>query len=173
MSRKKTKYNYDKKSLSYKEIKLNDNLFFSIFKYGMSSLIIASIMTFLLFSFVDSPKEKKLKREIQNLELQYIAILETMNNAELVLDDLQKRDDNIYRMIFGIDPIDKSIRKAGFGGINRYEQYRGYNYSDLIIEAKKNIDQLNKQLFIQSKSFDEIINLAKNVLQTRENTDDS
>ena len=96
MNPKKTKYYYDKKSLSYKEIKLNDNLFFSIFKYGMSSLIIASIMTFLLFSFVDSPKEKKLKREIQNLELQYIAILETMNNAELVLDDLQKRDDNIY-----------------------------------------------------------------------------
>jgi len=162
MNPKKTKYYYDKKSLSYKEIKLNDNLFFSIFKYGMSSLIIASIMTFLLFSFVDSPKEKKLKREIQNLELQYIAILETMNNAELVLDDLQKRDDNIYRMIFGVDPIDESIRKAGFGGINRYEQYRGYNYSDLIIEAKKNIDQLTKQLFIQSKSFDEVINLAKN-----------
>ena len=65
-------------------------------------------------------------------------------------------------MIFGIDPIDSSIRKAGFGGSNRYKQYQGYNYSDLIIETKKNIDQLNKQLFIQSKSFDEVINLAKN-----------
>jgi murein DD-endopeptidase MepM/ murein hydrolase activator NlpD len=156
------KYYYDKKSLSYKEINPKDNLFFAIFKYSMSSLIIASLLTFLIFVFIDSPKEKKLKREIYNLELQYISILEDLKNAELVLDDIQKRDDNIYRMIFGIDPIDESIRKAGFGGANRYEQYKGYNYSDLIIENRKNIDKLNKQLFIQSKSFDEVIHLAIN-----------
>tara|TARA_B100000902_G_C27258269_1_gene889180 strand:+ start:696 stop:1676 length:981 start_codon:yes stop_codon:yes gene_type:complete len=162
MNDHKQKYYYDKKSLSYKEIKLKDNLFFSIFKYGMSSIIIASIMTFLVFSFIDSPKEKKLKREITNLEIQYINIFESLHTAELVLDDLQKRDDNIYRMIFGIEPIDESIRKAGFGGANRYEEYQGYNYSELIIRAKKNIDKLNKQLFIQSKSFDEVILLAKN-----------
>ena len=164
MTKKKTYY-YDKKSLSFKEINQKDNLFFSIFKYLMSSLVIASIMTIIIFSVVDSPKEKKLKREIQNLELQYVSIVEKMNNAELVLDNIQKRDDNIYRMIFGVDPIDESIRKAGFGGVNRYEEYKGYNYSELIIEAQKNIDQLNKQLFIQSKSFDEVINLAQNKSQ--------
>ena len=85
-----------------------------------------------------------------------------MNNAELVLDDIQKRDDNIYRMIFGVDPIDESIRKAGFGGVNRYEEYKGYNYSDLVIETQKNINQLSKQLFIQSKSLDQVIDLAQN-----------
>ena len=162
MINNKPKYYYDKKSLSYKKINERDHLVVSIFKYTMSSLIMASMMTFIVFLFIDSPKEKKLKREIYNLELQYSAILEDLHNAELVLDDIQKRDDNIYRMIFGIDPIDESIRKAGFGGINRYEQYKGYTYSELIIESKKNIDKLQKQLFIQSKSFDEVIHLAKN-----------
>ena len=145
------KYYYDKKTLSYKKIASKDVLFLSIFKYIMGSLILTSIITLVVFTFVDSPKEKKLKREIYNLELQYKSMIETMNHAELVLDDIQKRDDNVYRMIFGIDPIDESIRKAGFGGVNRYEQYKGYNYSNLIIEARKNIDRLNKQLFIQSK----------------------
>ena len=158
----KTKYYYDKKSLSYKEINPKDNFFFSIFKYTMSSLIISSVIIFLIFSFIDSPKEKTLKREIYNLELQYTSILKELNNAELVLDDIQRRDDNIYRMIFGADPIDESIRKAGFGGVNRYEQYKGYTYSKLIIEVRENIDKLTKQLFIQSKSFDEIIHLAQN-----------
>tara|TARA_B100000530_G_scaffold300884_1_gene221881 strand:- start:66 stop:1046 length:981 start_codon:yes stop_codon:yes gene_type:complete len=162
MINKKPTYYYDKKTLSFKEINENDNLFFTTLKYFMSSLIIASIMTLIIFSVVDSPKEKKLKREIANLELQYISIIEKMNNAELVLDDIQKRDDNIYRMIFGVDPIDESIRKAGFGGVNRYEEYKGYNYSELIIETQKNIDQLSKQLFIQSKSFDQVIDLAQN-----------
>ena len=162
MSKKKSTYYYDEKSLSFKEINPKETMFFSIIKYLMSSVMIAAIMTFLLFSFIDSPKEKKLQREIANLELQYISISEKMNNAELVLDDIQKRDDNIYRMVFGVDPIDESIRKAGFGGVNRYEQYQGYNYSELIIEARESIDKLNKQLFIQSKSFDEVIKLAQN-----------
>ena len=106
-------------------------------------------------------KRKKLKREISNLELQYKSIQQQLINTELVLDDIQQRDDNIYRMIF-IDPIDSSIRKAGFGGANRYKQYEGYSYLDLVIETRKNIDKLKKQLFIQSKSFDEVIDLAKN-----------
>ncbi|MBF25337.1 MAG: peptidase M23 [Flavobacteriales bacterium] len=156
------KYYYDKKTLSYKKINAKDNLFFSFFKYMMSSLIIASIISIVVFSFFDSPKEKKLKREIYNLELQYSSILEKMENAELVLDDIQKRDDNIYRVMFGVDPIDESIRKAGFGGVNRYQKYSGYNYSELIMEAQQSIDKLTKQLFIQSKSFDEVIHLAKN-----------
>ena len=162
MMNNKPKYYYDKQSLSYKKINERDHLVVSIFKYTMSSLIMASMLTFIVFLFIDSPKEKKLKREIYNLELQYSAMLEDLHNAELVLDDIQKRDDNIYRMIFGIDPIDEAIRKAGFGGVNRYEQYKGYTYSELIIESKKNIDKLQKQLFIQSKSFDEVIHLAKN-----------
>ena len=156
------KYYFDSKSLSYKKLKTKNALFFSLLKYSLSSVILASLITIILFNFIDSPKEKKLKREINNLELQYMAILKKVDQAELVLDDIQKRDDNIYRMIFGIDPIDESIRKAGFGGVNRYEQYKGYNYSDLIIESQKIVDQLQKQLFIQSKSFDEVIKLAKN-----------
>ena len=162
MINKKSTYYYDEKSLSYKEIKSKEIWGFTLLKHLMSSLIIATFITFLFISFVDSPKEKKLKREISNLELQYKSIQQQLVNTELVLDDIQKRDDNIYRMIFGIDPIDSSIRKAGFGGANRYKQYEGYSYSDLIIETRKNIDKLKKQLFIQSKSFDEVIDLAKN-----------
>ena len=85
-----------------------------------------------------------------------------MNRAELVLDDIQKRDDNIYRVIFEADPIPSSIRKAGYGGVNRYINLSGYTNSELMISATKKIDQINKQLYIQSKSFDHIIELAKN-----------
>ena len=39
-------------------------------------------------------------------------------DIETVLDDIQKRDDNIYREIFEANPIPTEIRKAGFGGVN-------------------------------------------------------
>tara|TARA_B100002019_G_C21121874_1_gene523767 strand:- start:53 stop:898 length:846 start_codon:yes stop_codon:yes gene_type:complete len=118
-------------------------------------------MIFIFFTFFDSPKEKMLNREIENMVFQYNQIKDKLNQISLVMADLQNRDDNIYRVIFEAEPIPNSIRKAGYGGVNRYEALKGYNNSDLIINTTKKLDQISKQLYIQSKSFDEIIELAK------------
>ena len=118
-------------------------------------------MTFVFFTFFDSPKEKMLNREIENMVFQYNQIKDKLNQISLVMADLQNRDDNIYRVIFEAEPIPNSIRKAGYGGVNRYEALKGYNNSDLIINTTKKLDQISKQLYIHSKSFDEIIELAK------------
>ena len=64
-------------------------------------------------------------------------------------------------MIFEADPIADEIRKAGFGGVDRYKELEGYENSKLIIESTKKLDQVSKQLYIQSKSFDEVIKMAK------------
>ena len=118
-------------------------------------------MIFIFFTFFDSPKEKMLNREIENMVFQYNQIKDKLNQISIVMADLQNRDDNIYRVIFEAEPIPNSIRKAGYGGVNRYEALKGYNNSDLIINTTKKLDQISKQLYIQSKSFDEIIELAK------------
>ena len=158
----KIKYYYDTKTLSYKRIQLSKLektkrylLFFS------SSLFLSLAILLVFFQFFDSPKESKLKNEIKNLTTQYKIIDESMQQIEIVLDDIQQRDDNIYRTIFEADPIPKSIRKQGFGGVNRYKKFAGYSNSDIIISTTKKIDQLTKQLYLQSKSFDDIISLAK------------
>tara|TARA_B100000795_G_scaffold79079_1_gene56651 strand:- start:165 stop:1010 length:846 start_codon:yes stop_codon:yes gene_type:complete len=119
-------------------------------------------MVIVFFQFFDSPKEKRLNREIDALTTQYEIVEDKLNQVELVLDDIQNRDDNIYRVIFEAEPIPKSIRKAGYGGINRYENLKGYSNSELIINTSEKVDQISKQLYIQSKSYDEIIELAKN-----------
>tara|TARA_B110000879_G_scaffold82367_1_gene114355 strand:- start:1204 stop:2049 length:846 start_codon:yes stop_codon:yes gene_type:complete len=119
-------------------------------------------MVIIFFQFFDSPKEKRLNREINALTSQYEIVEDKLRQVELVLDDVQNRDDNIYRVIFEADPIPKSIRKAGYGGVNRYENLKGFSNSDLIINTSEKIDQISKQLYIQSKSFDDIIELAKN-----------
>ena len=159
----KIKYYYDTKTLSYKRIKLSKLektkkylIFFS------SSIFLALVIIVMFFQFFDSPKEKRLKDEIYNLTSQYHVIDNNMKQIEIVLDDIQERDDNIYRTIFEADPIPNSIRKQGFGGVNRYKKFEGYSNSKIIINTTRKIDQLTKQLYLQSKSFDKIINLAKN-----------
>jgi len=159
----KVKYYYDTKTLNYKRIELSGlNKLKRLFYFLIGSAFIGLIMVIVFFQFFDSPKEKRLNREIDVLTTQYEIIEDKLNQVELVLDDIQNRDDNIYRVIFEAEPIPKSIRKAGYGGINRYENLRGYSNSELIISTSEKVDQISKQLYIQSKSYDEIIELAKN-----------
>lgn len=111
--------------------------------------------------FLDSPKEKRLKRENQQLISQYEFMNQKVDQIEVVLNDLQMRDENIYRVIFEADSIPASIRKAGFGGVNRYEHLYGMSNEKLVVNTAKKLDVVMKQLYVQSKSFDEIIELAQ------------
>jgi len=159
----KVKYYYDTKTLSYKRIELSGlNKLKRLFYFLIGSAFTGLIMVIVFFQFFDSPKEKRLNREIDALTTQYEIVEDKLNQVELVLDDIQNRDDNIYRVIFEAEPIPKSIRKAGYGGINRYENLKGYSNSELIINTSEKVDQISKQLYIQSRSYDEIIELAKN-----------
>ena len=159
----KVKYYYDTKTLSYKRIRLSTkNKLKRLFLFLIASGFFGFLLVILFFQFFDSPKEKMLNREIKYLTSQFEIVQDKVLQVESVLDDIQERDDNIYRTIFEAEPIAKSIRKAGFGGINRYENLRGYKNSELLVETNKKLDQITKQLYIQSKSFEEIIDLAKN-----------
>ncbi|MGC6469987.1 MAG: M23 family metallopeptidase [Flavobacteriales bacterium] len=159
---KKAKYFYDKKTLSYKRIeKTWKSRLKNITVFLSASAFFGFIMLVIAFNFFDSPKEKLLKRELDKLKLQYELMDESLIQISAVLDNIKDRDDNIYRVIFEAEPIPNSIRKAGIGGVNRYKNLEGYDNSELIISTTKKVDQISKQLYIQSKSFDEVIEMAQ------------
>ncbi len=158
----KSRYRYNPESLSYDRIRTSFKRRFLVFA---SYLIVISSVALLLnvfYSWVfDTPKEKMQIREINQLHLQFDILNQKLSNLESVLQDIERRDDNIYRTIFNADPIPSSVRDAGFGGVNRYEYLEGYENSDLIIETAKRLDNLTKAVYVQSKSYDEVIELAK------------
>ncbi len=133
-----------------------------LFLYLMSGLVYAALVLFLAYNFFDSPKEKVLKRELAQMQFQYELLNDRMDQVVAVMDELQDRDDNIYRVIFEADPIPGSVRKAGYGGVDRYARLEGYKNSDVLIETTKKLDQITGQLVVQSKSFDEVFEMAKN-----------
>jgi len=135
--------------------------------YLATGLVFATIAIFIAYNYFDlnSPKEKQLKREMAELSLQYQLLNNRMGEVSEVLDDIQERDNNIYRTIFEAEPIPISIRKAGFGGVERYKELQGYDNSELMIATNIRLDRLSKQLYIQSKSFDEVAKLVKNKAQ--------
>lgn len=158
----KVKYRYNPHTLSYDKIKLTWKQKLSrAFYFIGASMVFGVTIYAVTYTFIDSPKEKKLK--IRNAELlgQYELLNKKLEKLTVVLDDIQRRDDNIYRVIFEAEPIPTEIRKAGIGGVNRYEELENYSDADLIVSTAKKIDQLSKQLYIQSKSFDEVFKMAK------------
>ena len=158
----KVKYYYDSDTLSYRKIELRKrDKFRRLVVFITASALMGGLMVLIMYQFVESPRQKVLKRELENMKLHYELLNKKMNQAEQVLEDIQKRDNNVYRTYFEANPIPEEQRKAGFGGINRYKSLEGFDNSEMIIQATKDLDILSKQLYVQSKSLDEIINLAK------------
>ena len=158
-----TKYKFDPDSLSFDKIRLGIKaLLLRILAYFIGSLIFALIYWIIFASFFDSPKEKALKREVEQMTIQYDLIHREMSNVENVLEDLQKTDDNLYRTIFEAEPVPSEQREGGIGGVNRYEALEGYNNSNLVIETASRLDKIRKKVYVQSKSYDELIKMAEN-----------
>jgi len=161
----KTKYYFDKDNLEFIPIKrTNLNKLYNLILFLISSIIFAGFITVLLLNteFINTPQELIQSREIKNYELQMKVLNKKLEQVESTLANIEKRDNNLYRVYFEASPIPPEQRRMGFGGINRYDYLNGYENSDLIINTTKRIDILTKELVIQSKSLDEIELLAKN-----------
>jgi murein DD-endopeptidase MepM/ murein hydrolase activator NlpD len=159
----KNQFLIDLNSLQVKKFRISykDRIkrFLSVLAAG---LVFSVAVISIAYSFFDSPKEKMLQREIEQYKLQFQVINDKMDLISSVLEDLQERDDNIYRVIFEAEPIPSTVRKAGYGGAPRYNQLEGYQNSDLIINTNKKLDQITNQLYVQSVSFDDVYDMAKN-----------
>ncbi len=159
----KKKYKFNPSTLSYERVGVSfKEKFKKILTYFSSSLSLAIVMVVIFLNFYESPRSKNLKRENQRLLTQYELMSHDLDRIETVLEDLQERDDNIYRVIFESEPIPASIRKAGFGGTNKYSHLENLNNSELIIETARKLDVVAKEAYIQSKSYDEVLKMALN-----------
>ncbi|MCZ4694368.1 M23 family peptidase [Ancylomarina euxinus] len=159
----KTKYQFNPESISYEEVEVSfKTRALGFLKHIASSLVLAVIMVAILFNYFGSPKERSLERENQELLSHYERLNNEFNKARVVLGDLEQRDDNIYRVIFEAEPIHNNIRKAGFGGVNRYGNLENLENADLVISTAKKLDQLSKSIYVQTKSYDEVEVMVKN-----------
>lgn len=115
----------------------------------------------LLFWIFGTPSEKALRIENSRLLAQYNVLSSRLDEALGVMQGIQQRDDNLYRVVLQAEPVADAVRKAGYGGTNRYEELMDMANADLVVNTTQKMDMLNRQLYIQSKSFDEVVDLFK------------
>ncbi|MBL7982835.1 MAG: M23 family metallopeptidase [Flavobacteriales bacterium] len=155
------KYRFNPQTLNFERIRLS--AWQRTRRLGlmlMPGLLVGLLGIFLVYQFVDSPKEAVLRRENKQLLLQYELLNKRLSELDRVMNDVRRRDDNIYRVIFEADPVPESMRRAGAGGINRYKDLDGFASSDLVIDTRKRLDRMSRQLVVQSRSLDEVAALV-------------
>ena len=160
---RKTYYLYNPNTLDYERVYPSaKDRFFTVLRH-LSTGIAFGIATFFVMMYViDSPMESQLRKENRLLQTQYEVLDLRLNHAMEILDDIQQRDENLYRAIFQAESIPESVRKSGFGGTNRYQQLMEASNSELVVSTTQKMDMLRKQLYIQSNSLEELIEMGKN-----------
>ncbi len=158
----KVKYRYNTRSLTYEKVEVKWTHRLLRFLSYLGTGLVFAIAAWWVGNFVlGTPNDKKLQRELETMKIQYKVINNKMTLMTEVLKELEDRDNNIYRVIFEAEPIPEHMRKAGFGGVDYYKKLEGFSTSELMVETSKKIDALSKRLYIQSKSFDDVIQMSK------------
>ena len=143
----KVRYHFNTNSLKIEKVKISFKQrvwrFFSVMATGM---VFSAVVLLAAYNFMESPKERMLKREIEQYQLQYSILNDRLGQVQAVVNDLQDRDDNIYRIIFESEPIPSAVRKAGFGGVDKYSKLEGYKNSEIIKNAAQKLDLITSQL---------------------------
>lgn len=149
--------------MTFEEIRVSvKEKLLKVFSILSSGAVLAAVAMFVFYSFFDSPKEKILKREVEEYKLQYDIMNSRLNQMSAVLEDMEQRDNNIYRMIFEAEPIAENVRKAGYGGEDRYARFSGMENEELLKSTSQKLDVISRQLYVQSKSYDEVIGMVRN-----------
>ena len=130
--------------------------------YIFGGIVLGVVFLYLFLVFFPSPREKQLLREKEALQSQLETVNRQVDQMQIVMADLQQRDDNLYRVLFGAEPIPLSIRQGTQRKISYYEELAQMTNSQLSADLALKVDILEKELYVQAKSYDEVLELAKN-----------
>ncbi|HEU5147139.1 MAG TPA: M23 family metallopeptidase [Chryseosolibacter sp.] len=158
------KYYYDTETCKYERVRTRkSDIVLNALGFLSLTVMMAVGLLILYDNYFDSPKELILKNEVKELEFYYDKLNKDIEQISQILDDIEQRDDNIYRVVLGAEPIEKSVRDAGVGGADRYADIRNKNirHSDLVIALHEKVDRVRRKLYIESKSQDEVVQLAE------------
>lgn len=161
----KVKYYYDTETCRYEKVKASKtDIAFNILGLLVVSAVLAVGFATFYTQVFPSKEVAQLKEEKQELLTKYQVLDKEISQATDMLSHLQQRDNKLYRSMFEVEPIPMEMRKGGTGGSEKYKHLLDDNLVNetLIVNTHEKLDNLKKQMYIQTKSYDELMKLAQN-----------
>ena len=158
------RYTFNEKTLSYDIIRISARKVLLKCAISLAVGIGCFFGYFYIYTGVlglDTPKAALLEKENRELVARLQMYGEEIEAKSAVLSDIQRRDNIVYRPIFGMKEISGEVREAGFGGVDRYSHLEDFEHSDLMVSTAMGMDILTKRVCVQSRSFDDVELLAR------------
>lgn len=123
-------------------------------------LFSAGIATIILVAYsliIKSPKESRLTNELKEMEFNYSELNRSVGYLTEILNQIENRDEQIYRIVYGTEPVDYVVRHRA-RSVEKINSKR-LKFIDIL---NTEVDELKKKLYIESLSQDELFQLSVN-----------
>ena len=129
--------------------------------YILGGVCLGIIFFYIFLYFFPSPREASLMQYNNNLTAEMEVLGKQVDQMQIIMSDLSQRDDNLYRAILGAEPIPLSARMGATQQLSYYDSLARMTNTQLAADIHRKVDILEKELYVQARSYEEILELAK------------
>ncbi|MBN8837446.1 MAG: M23 family metallopeptidase [Sphingobacteriia bacterium] len=163
MNQKRIKYYYNTHTLRYEKVETPLRIrLLQVFGFVAASIVTGVIIVLIAFKYVDSPKEKILRQQNDDLRGNYALLEDRLKQLELQMGELENRDNTVYRSIFESEPIPDSARVKDMEKKKEVQLVQTKGESELVNEIRDQLNDLSLRTAYQSVSYKEIEGMVKN-----------
>lgn len=137
--------------------------------YLFGGIVLGALFFYLLLIFYPSPREASLMQYNRNITAEMEMLSKQVDKMQLIQADLAQRDDNLYRTILGAEPIPLESRIGATMQISYYDSLSRMTNSQLAADLQRKVDRLEREIYVQARSYEELLDIAKNQEQRMEN----
>jgi len=160
---KKIKYFYNTNTLRYeKQLVPFRVTLLRIFAFISTAIVTGLIIVAIAFRFLDSPKEKVLKIQLERTEDQNRRYADKVVEIDERLKQLEKRDNDVYRSIFEASPIPDSARAKQIENKKELQKVAKMDNQELTDGLYKTLNIIYNRVMHQEKSYEEIEHMVLN-----------
>ena len=160
---KKIKYFFNTHTLRFEKVEVPLRVrLLQTFGFIAASIVTGVIIVIVMFQYIDSPKEKLLRQQNQAYKESYSVLQERVKQLELQMNELENRDNDVYRSIFEADPIPDSARVKAMEAKKEVQLIQNLSNSDLLESMIGQLNNLSLRMAYQTKSFEDITDMVKN-----------
>ncbi len=133
-----------------------------VFGYIAASIVTGILIFAITFRYIDSPKEKLLRQQNDDLRQNYKVMEERIKQLQLQMDEIANRDNYVYRSIFESNPIPDSARVKEMEKKKEVQLVQSMGETELVTSMVAQLNNLSLRMAYQLKSFNAIENMVKN-----------
>ena len=160
---KKIKYFFNTHTLRFEKVEVPLRVrLLQTFGFIAASIVTGVIIVLVMFQYIDSPKEKLLRQQNQSYRESYSVLQERVKQLELQMNELENRDNDVYRSIFEADPIPDSARVKEMEAKKEVQLIQNLSSDELLESMVGQLNNLSLRMAYQTKSFTEITDMVKN-----------